>query len=101
MNIPTIRSRDKINIMVDMELTDIHIDEIEPTNIIKCRSRDKINDMISLETNQIEKTKKVTNDLDTIDEIKIETKAHIESELVKNSIFYLCNSIFYILFMDF
>jgi hypothetical protein len=94
MNIPTIRSRDKINIMVDMELTDIHIEEIEPTNIIKCRSRDKINDMLNLETTQIEKTKKVnsqltnSNDLEPTDEIKIETVDN-EKQYVLSIQFYL------------
>jgi hypothetical protein len=57
---------DKINIMADMELTDIRIDDVQPASIMKCRSRDKINDMVhldkspknGLETNPIEKSKK-------------------------------------------
>ena len=66
MNIPTIRSYDKINIMADMELKDIRIDDEQPSSIMKCRSRDKINDMVhldkspknDLEANAIEKSKK-------------------------------------------
>jgi hypothetical protein len=82
MNIPTIRSYDKINIMADMELTDIRIDDVQPASIIKCRSRDKINDMVQLDKspknslgiNAIEKSKKtlifLTNpNLASIDEV--------------------------------
>lgn len=67
-NIPTIRSYDKINIMADMELTEIHI-ENPPSNIIKCRSREKINELTHLEkSNQaLEKQKDILEGIEEKD----------------------------------
>jgi hypothetical protein len=93
MNIPTIRSYDKINIMADMELTDIRIDSVQPASIIKCRSRDKINDMVhsdksprnGLESNAIEKSKKT---LVSIDEVITEPVDN-QKQYIQSIQFYL------------